>query len=409
MPRRSSERVGGDLHSRLRARRSEIEKALLARILAVSDSFETLEPRYAEGLRTAVCAGLDYCLAAVEFREKQTPSPPPALLAQARLAAHNGVSIDTVLRRLIAGHALLTDFLVEEAQTNGLEGAALQQLLRAQASLLDRLVADASKEYSRESAGQVSSAEQRAAERVERLLAGESVGTSQLAYDFEADHLAAIGKGPGVAAAIRALAATADCRLLLVHRSDEVAWAWLGRRSSIDPLELLHAGSNPQTPLALGEPAHGLAGWRLTHRQAKAALPIALRRPKRLTRYADVALLASILRDDLLTTSLRGLYLAPLERERDGGEAARETLRAYFATERNVSSAAALLGLNRHTVTNRLRLIEGRIGRPLKDCAADVDTALQLHDFDQSGVRQDPPADQTHSGTILSSENDHIG
>ena len=43
---------------------------------------------------------------------------------------------------------------------------------------------------------------------------------------------------------------------------------------------------------AIGEPGKGLDGWRLTHRQAQAAMRIALRRPQRLTRYADVALLA---------------------------------------------------------------------------------------------------------------------
>jgi DNA-binding PucR family transcriptional regulator len=119
----------------------------------------------------------------------------------------------------------------------------------------------------------------------------------------------------------------------------------------------------------------------LTHQQASAALPIALRSPEPFVRYADVALLASILQDDLLASSLRELYLDPLERERDGGEVARRTLRAYFAAERNVSSAAVALGVKRHTVTNRLRTIEQRLGRPLNDCASEVDTALRLEDL----------------------------
>jgi DNA-binding PucR family transcriptional regulator len=90
--------------------------------------------------------------------------------------------------------------------------------------------------------------------------------------------------------------------------------------------------------------------------------------------------LASVLRDDLGTTSLRQIYLEPLERARDGGKVGRETLRAYFATERNISSTAAALGVDRGTVTNRIRAIEEIFGRPLNDFATDLETALRLAD-----------------------------
>ena len=56
----------------------------------------------------------------------------------------------------------------------------------------------------------------------------------------------------------------------------------------------------------------------------------------------------------------------------------RTTLRAYFAAERNVSSTAVVLGVDRRTVTNRLRAIEELFGRPLKDVAAELETALRL-------------------------------
>jgi DNA-binding PucR family transcriptional regulator len=130
--------------------------------------------------------------------------------------------------------------------------------------------------------------------------------------------------------------------------------------------------------VTVGEPGEGLSGWRLSHRQAKAALPIAERRGEAVLHYADVVLLTSILRDDLVATSLHQLYLEPLETTPDGGKAARETLRAYFAAERNISSTAAALGVDRRTVTNRLRAIEELFGRPLKDIAAELETALRL-------------------------------
>jgi hypothetical protein len=340
------------------------------------------------GLRAAVSAALDYGLAGLERGEQRAPQIPVALLAQARLAARNGVSLDTVLRRYFAGYALMRDFLIEEAgQESLLQGDALKRLLRAQATIFDRLLAAISEEYVREEECRLDSSEERRAARVQRLLDGELLDASELGYDFDAHHLGLVAAGPGAAGAIRELAASLDTRLLVVRRDESSAWAWFGARRDLDPAELqrIAAASLPaQVALALGEPAEGLDGWRLTHRQACAALPIAIRSPGSVVRYADVALLASILQDDVLTTSLRRLYLEPLAKARDDGEALRGTLRAYFAAGRHVSSAAATLGVTRHTVTKRLRAIEELLGRPLGACSTELDAALRLEELGES-------------------------
>jgi hypothetical protein len=389
MPVRSTgssfERARAELSARLRERQAEIEQAVLTRAYAVSETNsespdpETLDPTYLQGLRTATAAAVDYALEVVERGEGREPYPPEILLAQARLAARNRVGLDTVLRRYSAGYVLLSDFLVEEAERSGLRGPALQRLLRSQAAL-DRLLAALSEEYARAERERPTTQEQRRIERIERLLAGEPIDTSALEYDFEAHHLAAIAAGPGAGNALRELAASIDCRLLSACRGDETLWAWLGARRPPDPEELKRCA--PDWPegatLAIGEPNEGLTGWRLSHRQAKAALSVAQRGSEPLVRYADVALLAAVLQDELLATSLRKLYLEPLEQERDGGEVARETLRAYFGAERNVSSAAAVLGVKRHTVTNRLRVIEETIGRSLSDCGPELEATLRL-------------------------------
>lgn len=339
------------------------------------------DPESYYGVRSATSAGLDHALAALE-RPGEDPPLPPVLLAQARMAARNGVALDVVQHCYIAGHALLVDFFVEDAGAAGLDIATLQILLRTQARCLDRVLVSVGEEHARELEDCRCSAGQRDAERIDRLLAGELPGLSQFSYDFEAHHLGIVAKGPEAAVAIRSLAAPLDRRLLSIQRQDGAVWAWLGGRSPTDPRELQDAGSSPDVVLAFGEPAQGLGGWRLTHRQAKAAMAVALRIPKCSVHYAEVALLTSIFHDHLLSTSLRQLYLAPLERERDGGVAARETLCAYFATERNVSSAAAVLGVTRRTVANRLRSVEDHLGRPLSTCAAEMEIALKLHDLD---------------------------
>jgi hypothetical protein len=382
----SFEQARAELSARLRSRQAEIEQAILTRTFALTDTgepagLETLDPTYLQGLRTAVAAAVDYGLEVIEHGEERAPYPPPALLAQARLAARFGIGLDTVLRRYSAGYLLLADFLLEEAERSGLRAPFLQRLLRVQVAL-DRLLAAVSEEYAREARERPSSTEQRRSERIERLLAGELVDTAGLEYDLEGHHLALLAAGPGVGNALRELATAMDCRLLTACRGDDTLWAWLGSRRAPAPDELrrrvaaiLPAGA----VLASGEPGQGLSGWRLSHRQAKAALSVALRSHEPFARYADVALLAAVLQDDLLATSLRKLYLEPLEAERDGGATLRETLRAYFAASCNVSSTAAALGVSRPTVASRLSTVEARIGRPLDTCSAELEAALSLH------------------------------
>ena len=130
----------------------------------------------------------------------------------------------------------------------------------------------------------------------------------------------------------------------------------------------------------------------MTHRQAQAALLVALRKPQQLTRYSDVALLAATLQDETLMRSLRDMYLSPLENPGSAGAVLRHTLRAYLAAECNASSTAAVLRVVRSTVENRLRTIEERLGRSLHPCPPELEIALHL---DNLG-----PLDVTDTATI---------
>ncbi|MGE5336036.1 MAG: PucR family transcriptional regulator [Nitrososphaerota archaeon] len=370
---------------RLTEHRAQIEEAVLHRVYAISDPSEVPDPTYRAGLRLTVSAALDYALLAIERGEGRTPPPPPELLAQARLAARCGVGLDTVLRRYLAGYTLLGEFLNRELEQHLGGGSAFAKLLPGRGAILDRLLAAVSDEYYREARLRPESSERRRAERIERLLAGEPIDTSEFDYDFTSCHLGLVAVGTGVKAALRAIGPGLDCRILLVRRDESSLWAWLGSRRRLDPADLLDClGSleHGQTAIAVGEPADGITGWRVTHRQASAALPVAKRGADPVVRYADVALLASALQDDLLTESLRNLYLEPLSRDRNGGESLRETLRAYFAADRNVSSAAAALGVTWPTIKNRLSEIEDRLASRVNSSASEIELALLLEEFE---------------------------
>lgn len=390
--RRSARDARAQLRTRLEARREEIEAAALTRVMAISDPTEISDPAYAQGLRTAVSAAVEFGIQTIEREDGDLPIP-VSLLAQARLAARVGIPLDTVLRRYFAGYSLLAYFLIEEAAKGRLMGdgelmggGELQRLVGTQAGLFDRLLKAVGSEHGREVRTR-SGTGKRQVEQVERLLAGEMVDSSAIGYELDGWHLGVAGRDASAEGWIRDLATDLDAHALIVPQGGEHLWAWLGARRRLSPTDAISRLAAPggdqlgRVTLAFSEPGHGLTGWRLAHRQAIAALHAAHLERSDVVRYADVALLALAAGDDLLPTSLRQLYLDPLRGCRVGGETAKETLGAYLAANRNVSSAAAALGVCRHTVANRLRAIEDSIERPLESCAAEIDLALRLEDL----------------------------
>ncbi|HYH54230.1 MAG TPA: helix-turn-helix domain-containing protein [Solirubrobacterales bacterium] len=378
----STKQVRAALAARLRERLPELQGTVANRVYAISDPREVSDPAYLEGLNEAVGAAVEHRLEVLEAGERQAPAVPEVLLAQARLDARDGIPLDTVLRRYFAGNSHFGDFLVEEAERVEVPRSTLQRLLGEQSTQGDRLIAAVSAEHARAMADRPSSPAERRRRSVKALLDGELVDPSELGYDLDAHHLALMARGEQAGELMRTLADDLGRSLLLVQREEEPQWAgWLGGRHPLPPEEAVRA-LRDRTPsgafVTVGEPAAGLAGWRFSHFQAKAALPIAERRGEPVVRYADVAMLAAIARDDLLAASLRELYLVPLAQTKDGGRIVRETLRAYFEAERNVSSAAAALGVDRHTVRNRLQAAEELLGRPLQGSLADLEIALRL-------------------------------
>ncbi|HEV2728283.1 MAG TPA: helix-turn-helix domain-containing protein [Solirubrobacterales bacterium] len=259
----------------------------------------------------------------------------------------------------------------------------LPQILRTVAQVID----------SREEGRGAHGLEHRRLTTIRRLLAGERLDAGLLNYNLESVHVGVAVTGPAPTAALEDLRARLNSRLLLVRVGDDVAWAWLGGnyQSVQADLKLLLTMKWPHdTAVACGATAEGLGGWRLTHRQALAALPIAQHGPTPVVHHPAVALLATALHDDLLSSSLRQAYLDPLEQDRDGGLTAKHTLRAYFKACRNASSAAAELRVDRSTVSNRLKAIEDRLGHPPEAVSAELEVALRLDEItNQDGSLQD--------------------
>lgn len=383
------------LGERLLARRDEIAQSVLMRVYAVSDPNQSSDPLYRDGLKTAVRAAVDFALQGIGRTQRDLAPVPIELLSQARLAAQAGVSLDTVMRRYAAGHSILADMLAEEAEASSASVNDLKHALRGQALRLERILAVVGDEYRREATARLGHVETRRADQVRRLLAGEMIDPEEIPYPFDSFHIALVIGARPESSKVRELATTLDRRLLFVQPSDQAAWAWLGGRSNLDADDVVHAveAAIPDREIAIGEPAKGLSGWRLTHQQAAAALPIALKSERPIVRYCDVALIASVLRDELLVTSLRALYIEPLAHGSGEAHALRDTLRAYLAHDRNISSTASALRVSRPTVARRLRAAEKLLGGPLGPRALDVQTALRIDEFNRA---HEPSGNETN-------------
>jgi PucR C-terminal helix-turn-helix domain/GGDEF-like domain len=342
---------------------------------------------YLRGMREAVLRGVEYGIQLLEGGAKPSPEIPIALIAQARLAARQGIALELMVRRYLAGKRLLTDVILEEAAAGGdPPPLLLREVLRTMESAFDHLLSIATEEYRRETASRRGFQESRMIGVVRRLLAAEPTDHSALGYDLAHHHLGIVAGSIDARRTIKLLAAESGSRPLMVTTASNEVWAWLGSRRPFDA-ETIHrlaaSACSAAVPLGLGEPARSSSGWRLTHRQARAAYSVAKESRSGAVRYAQVAIIACAAQDPLLTASLDELYLSPLREGRDGGRLLRATLRAYFSADRNSSSAASALGVSRQTVTNRLRQVEDRVGQPLSMCASALETALRLEAFEQ--------------------------
>ncbi len=300
------------------------------------------------------------------------------------------MSLTTALSRCVAGYTLVWRFVLGEVAHHDIPEqqrlALLLQAASATGTFLVRVQTEITGAHLPEIKRRARSHEQRRSELMQKILVGGQLNAgecAELGYDLAGWHLGLIATGLQAGTAVRSLTAGLGCELLQVAHGPETVWAWLGgrRRVVYADVERVLAQGHLDVSLAVGEPARGVEGWRQTHREAEGALLVARCLPRKLTRYLDVALDATALRDDAFAESLIETYLSPLDGMRIGGQAARRTLRALLETTHNVSSAASSLGVARSTVHRQRGEIERRLGCRLHEHQTEIEAALRIDDL----------------------------
>ncbi|MFE3059999.1 PucR family transcriptional regulator [Nocardia sp. NPDC059239] len=184
------------------------------------------------------------------------------------------------------------------------------------------------------------------------------------------------------------LAARLECpaRPLCVLHDETTLWAWLpwDDRMLFDS-ELVgravrSAGAKVQ--LAVGDPAGGVDGFRLTHQQASAAHLVAstadVGHREWVTFYSDVGAVALLCVDLESARSWLESVLGGLAVDTPTNARLRESLRIFLAAGGGFAAAAQQLAIHRNTVQYRLRQAEQVRGRPVREGRLDLELALEV-------------------------------
>jgi hypothetical protein len=369
-----------ELRERLRqalvARGAEIEEALIARFR--DNEFDLpLTPEFTIGAFLGATEAMDMMLESFDAGLEWSPKLPPETATMIRFLAREEVPMALVLRfsSLVGGVFLETMFnTVGDVDAK----VALHFMASWGTGHLDRLIKLFAAEYIDEERRLNSSPTRELRGRVGRLLKGGTNEAADLGYRMNAWHTGLIVTGDKGDLVCRRLAEKLGCDLLIVPDAEGTYWAWLAAQSRVEVATIERALPAAGVPaIAAGEPREGANGWRLTHKEALSALPVARLEGPGLVRHSNIALLASALCDAATGRSLMDRYLTPLDSYRDADEL-RGTLRTYFGLSCNAVSTASALGVNRHTVQRRLKRVEEAVGEPPSVRQAEFGVALEL-------------------------------
>ena len=166
---------------------------------------------------------------------------------------------------------------------------------------------------------------------------------------------------------------------LVISSGARSAWCWTSQPSR--PLADRAVFELPRfVRMTLGMCHPGVAGFRLAHLEAIAALAIAERYDAPVVSYADVeiaCLAAGVLCEDARVAFVRR-ELGGLVGSEDATRRLRDTLRAYLKQGCDAAATGQLLRLHANTVRYRIRQAEQRLGHGIGQRRAQLELALEI-------------------------------
>lgn len=323
---------------------------------------------------------------------------PVTALEHARAMAARGHSVDVMLRFYRLGQAYfmqrIHDGIGQVLADEGTALRALAELERFGFAYADRISSQVAAEYVAELERRQNRARAVRTDVVRSLLAGRPVelaaaeralshrlGVTQLAFVCWAER-PELDLAPAAAAVAAQLGSE---RPLLVPDGAQSLWGWVASTAAIAPdLARLRAAISARgepVHIAFGEPHHGQAGFRESHEEAlrtRRVVELAGRRAPTVTRFGEIAIVEVLSRDLDAARSLVAGELGALAGDGEREREERAALLAVLDAQGGLAAAAAVLGLHRNTVLQRVRRAETRRGRPANERLLELHAALRL-------------------------------
>jgi DNA-binding PucR family transcriptional regulator len=338
---------------------------------------------------------------------------PAAAAEYAKRLAQRGVPIVALIRAYRVGHGRFLARCVEESAARTTDAELIAEVTARMVEVsfryIDRISEQVITTYQRERDRWLLTQTAVRAARVRDVLGHETVDLdateAALGYRLRQHHLglvawvtAAAPGNEGLAgldrlATIAARALDTRSRPLFVPRDEGLAWIWLPLANTtavpVDELAAAFDGGDAAIRIAAGEPAHGLDGFRQTHRQATLVqdLALAARPGARLTTFAEVGSVALICTDVPTARSWVWATLSGLALDDEPHARLRETLRVFLSTGSYTITAERMV-LHKNSVQYRIRKAEEALGAPIEDRRADLELALRAcHYLGQAVLR----------------------
>lgn len=378
------------MSSRLQARGPELISSLTRRLREDFPAFEA-DPALSVGRSEHVSVSLRALVTVLEGGDKVAPEWVAHAVDEARAAAQAGLDLGSLVLTYRVVHAAVWDALLTETVHAVPDPqqhlAVLQYVSHAQFDWNDAVVMRVISAYEQERRSLQRPRDRQLRAALQDLLTGRSVMAPAADYPFtHGTHLAVVAWGQHPHEAVEALAGDlVFSKKLEIPGISGAVLAWFALTAGepeIRPAQDLVLP--PESHVAFGMPAPDLQGFRRTHLQAWRAYRVSLWTAAPLTYYPDVSLDALLLRDVQVASDLVEQQLGGLDADDPRTDMLCETMRAYFRSGCNASTAAVELGVHERTVSYRLRSIEDRLGVDVATHRTELGVALRLRELVRS-------------------------
>ena len=330
--------------------------------------------------------------------------PPSAAVEYARRLAQRGVPVNSLVRAYRLGQDTLLRRSLGEVRRQGgdpeVASLAAQRIVEITFVYIDWMSQRVVISYENERDQWLQNRSAVRAARTRELLAGNSIdmaaAEAALGYRLAQHHLGIVvwtrAETPGedklspLERFVISLGERVSCpaRPLFVPCDDSSAWAWLpiGRCAGIEPEVIRQAAdSGGRVMVAVGEPAQGIDGFRITHTQAVQTQAVALlggAYAPQVTMFGQVGVAALLSADIEAARAWVSQVLGQLATDDDHCARLRETLRVFLATGGSYTASATQLAMHKNSVKYRVEKAGQERGRPIRDDRLDVELALHV-------------------------------